>query len=139
MGVYERIKEMCKLRGVTVSELEAHVGLGKKTIYNWKTSAPSADKLQQVAKALDVTVDYLLGNVEVPNYAGHSYNMEGNLTVDAKMQNETPYGKVLQQLEMLHKKPRLGVLLSSSSKLDQKGIDAVIEIVERMNAEEENE
>lgn len=60
MNTYERIKELCKRKGMNVSDLEKQAGLGKKTTYNWATSKPSADSLQRVAQILDCSVEYLL-------------------------------------------------------------------------------
>ena len=56
----ERIKRICKLRGISVSELEKNSGLSPNSIYKWDESAPSITKVVRVADILGVTVDYLI-------------------------------------------------------------------------------
>lgn len=58
--MFDRIKALCKERGISISELEERTGLGKNTVYRWGTIMPSADKLSRVAKALGVTTEDLL-------------------------------------------------------------------------------
>lgn len=67
----ERIKELCKKRGITVSELENRVGFGKNSIYKWKTQSPKIETLQKVADYFNVSTDYLLGRTDNP-YVGIS-------------------------------------------------------------------
>lgn len=110
MDLLERIQALCDERGITVAELEREAGVAQRTIYKWGKQSPSAERLQLVADYLEVSVDYLLGRER------HEYDLIG-------------------QLEMLHKDPKLRVLLSSGSKLDSKGIDAVLNIIEQMNKE----
>lgn len=110
MSLVTRIKELCKDRSLSLQSLESETGLGTNTIYKWDKAYPSADKLQSVADFFDVSVDYLLGR-------------------------ERGDGDMTDQLEMLHKNPKLRVLLSSGSKLDSKGIEAVINIIDQMNKE----
>lgn len=62
----ERIKELCKKRGITVSELENRVGFGKNSIYKWKTQSPKIETLQKVAEYFEVSTDYLLGRTDNP-------------------------------------------------------------------------
>lgn len=62
----ERIKELCKKRGITVSELENRVGFGKNSIYKWKTQSPKIETLQKVAEYFQVSTDYLLGRTDNP-------------------------------------------------------------------------
>ncbi|MBC2819926.1 XRE family transcriptional regulator [Enterococcus faecalis] len=68
MMLFDRVKELCKKRGISISELEDNVGFGKNTIYKWKNQSPKAETLQKVADYFDVSVDYLLGRTEKKNY-----------------------------------------------------------------------
>ena len=61
MNIVDRIKQLCKSRGITVSRLEEDLSFGKNSLYRWKTLNPSADKLQKVADYFNVSTDYLLG------------------------------------------------------------------------------
>ncbi|HHX0240993.1 TPA: helix-turn-helix domain-containing protein [Enterococcus faecalis] len=66
--LFDRVKELCKKRGISISELEDNVGFGKNTIYKWKNQSPKAETLQKVADYFDVSVDYLLGRTEKKKY-----------------------------------------------------------------------
>ena len=56
----DRIKELCKARRITVSDLEEAVGAGKGSIYGWDRSSPSVGKVCAVADYFGVTVDYIV-------------------------------------------------------------------------------
>ena len=64
--IAERIKNMSKIRNVSVRTLLADVGLGFNTMSNMKTSMPKADNLARIADYLDCSVDYLLGRTDNP-------------------------------------------------------------------------
>lgn len=55
----QRIKELCKDKGITVAELERKCGIGNGIIARWKTSKPSYERLAKVASALETSVEYL--------------------------------------------------------------------------------
>ena len=58
--VYEKIKELCNKKGISICALEKTAGLGNGTIHSWRTCSPTIDKLQTVAKVLGVKVSKLL-------------------------------------------------------------------------------
>ena len=61
MGTYERIKDLCKSKGIAITVLEQKLGFGRGTIGKWKKdNNPSASKLRAVAEYLDVDEKYLL-------------------------------------------------------------------------------
>lgn len=55
----QRIRELCKQKGITIAELERRCGIGNGIIARWEKSKPSYDRLLKVAEELDSTVDYL--------------------------------------------------------------------------------
>ena len=55
----EKIRAICKQRGITVRELEQRAGLFN-AIYRWDENRPSVDRVKAVADVLGVTVDDLL-------------------------------------------------------------------------------
>ncbi|MFT8515068.1 helix-turn-helix domain-containing protein [Schleiferilactobacillus harbinensis] len=67
MTTFERIKELAKNQGLSLAQLNDKAGLGKNSIYHWRTKTPSTDSLQAVADVLHVSVDYLLGNTDDPS------------------------------------------------------------------------
>lgn len=58
--IYDRIKNICDMKDMPISELERKADLGGGTIRRWSNSVPSADKLQRTAKILGVSMAYLL-------------------------------------------------------------------------------
>jgi len=71
LGV-ERIRELAKKNGVSVNKmLVSDLKLSKSVVDNMlKGSVPSADKLEAIARYLDVSTDYLLGRTDDPTPMG---------------------------------------------------------------------
>ncbi|MDR7812037.1 MULTISPECIES: helix-turn-helix domain-containing protein [Lacrimispora] len=59
MSLKERIRELCKINGISIPNLESELGFGSGTISKWDKSAPSVDKLQKIAERFDVSMDFL--------------------------------------------------------------------------------
>lgn len=64
MSTLERIKNLCKSRGISVKILEEKLDLPNNTIYQWKTRTPGTDRLEMVADYFKVSIDYLLGRTD---------------------------------------------------------------------------
>lgn len=60
MTVFERIEEEIEKQGITRSELSRRANVGESTLRAWKTTEPKARMLYDVAKALGVSLEYLL-------------------------------------------------------------------------------
>ena len=58
--VYEKIKEICDKKKISISALEKMAGLGNGTIGGWRTKSPTLDNLQAVANALGVKINKLI-------------------------------------------------------------------------------
>lgn len=58
--LYDKIKEICKEKGLTVASVEKEAGLSNGVISKWNRSSPTVDNLQAVAKVLKVKVDKLI-------------------------------------------------------------------------------
>lgn len=61
----EKIRELRKRKGLTLDQLATATGSSKSYIWeleNKDPPRPSAEKITRIADALEVTVDYLLGN-----------------------------------------------------------------------------
>jgi len=64
MTTFERIRNLCKGRDISINDLENALGYSKNTLYRLKTQTPGADKLEAIADYFDVSTDYLLGRTE---------------------------------------------------------------------------
>ncbi len=60
----DRINELAKKMGVSISSIEKTVGLSNGIIGKWRKQSPSCDKLKLVADYLNVSIDYLLTGKE---------------------------------------------------------------------------
>lgn len=58
--VATKIRELCRERGMTVSELERKAGIANGVIRRWDELYPNARPLKAAADVLGVTVDELL-------------------------------------------------------------------------------
>lgn len=58
--LYDKIKEICKDKGVSVASVEKKAGLKSGAISKWNASSPTVKNIQAVAKALKVNVNKLL-------------------------------------------------------------------------------
>ena len=65
--LYQRIKELCKQRDITLSELAKAVGVSDTVFRTWKESSPSIDKVRRIAEYFHVSTDYLIGITDIPD------------------------------------------------------------------------
>lgn len=56
----ERIKQLCKQKGMTIASLERICGFGNGSISKWNKHRPADFKIEAVAEALGTTKQYLL-------------------------------------------------------------------------------
>ncbi len=61
MNPYEKIKELTKLQGISVRELEMRLGYSNGYFSKWKKVSPNSEGLSKVADYFGVSIDYLLG------------------------------------------------------------------------------
>lgn len=58
--IYDKIKEICRAKGISVAAVEKEAGLSNGAIGKWNTCSPTVDKLQAVAKVLNCSANDLL-------------------------------------------------------------------------------
>ena len=68
----ERIRELCEEQGKTLFSLEKECGFGNGTINKWDKNSPSVSRAWAVAKALNTTVSYLIGETDTKNPASET-------------------------------------------------------------------
>lgn len=61
MSIFEKVKELCNSRGITIPQLEKSLGFGNRAIYKWQTTSPSIEKIMAVANFFNISVDELIG------------------------------------------------------------------------------
>ncbi|MBQ8279705.1 MAG: helix-turn-helix transcriptional regulator [Roseburia sp.] len=58
--IYDKIKEVCKAKGLSVTQVEKQANLSTGAISKWNESSPTVENLKAVADVLGTTVDELL-------------------------------------------------------------------------------
>lgn len=69
MTTFEIVKNLAEKQKISIVELEEKLGFSRNSLYAWKKSKPSVDKLQAVADYFHVSTDYLLGRTDNPKIA----------------------------------------------------------------------
>ena len=64
----ERIKQLCREKGITIRKVETDLGLSNGYISKLDASDPSATKIQAIAAYLDTTIDYLINGIAPDHY-----------------------------------------------------------------------
>lgn len=111
-STFERIKELAKIRGVSLIALEEKLNLSRNSIYTIKTKKPSAERLQLIADYFNVSTDYLLGRTDNPKIAKDDDTIAGYTQLDIT--------KMAEQAMMYDGKPL--------SDKDKEAIQSIIEI-----------
>ena len=68
-SLFEKIKELCQKRGISINSLEETLGYSRNTIYSMKSKKPNAERLQEIADYFNVSTDCLLGRTDNPAIA----------------------------------------------------------------------
>lgn len=63
--MYQKIKELCDKRGITIAELEREAQIGNGAIKSWENCYPRLDNLAMVAKVLKVSISTLVRTVDI--------------------------------------------------------------------------
>jgi transcriptional regulator with XRE-family HTH domain len=64
MDLKERIKDLCNKQGISMNQLEQELGFGKGYISKLGKSTPNTAKIQQIAKRLNTSIEYLMNGVD---------------------------------------------------------------------------
>ena len=79
---FDRIKELCQKRGISLSKLEEALGYSRNTIYSMKTKKPNAERISEIADYFHVSTDYLLGRTDNPIIVGEKVTTADGRVVD---------------------------------------------------------
>ncbi len=85
---YDKYANLCKEKGISPSKAAEEIGINKASVTNWKKRGytPRAEILHRIADYFGVTVDYLLGKVDLPFL---SKDDKGLLDIDEYALTET--------------------------------------------------
>lgn len=74
--MYERLQELCKQRGTTITAVCEKVTGNKGNLRTWKKNYMRSDWLDEVASLLETSTDYILGRTDNPDA-----NMKNNIII----------------------------------------------------------
>ena len=60
LSVYEKVRDICYERHISIAELERRAGVSNGTIGSWKKGEPRLSTFKKVCKALRVDADSLM-------------------------------------------------------------------------------
>ena len=108
MTVFERIKEISDKRGLSLRTVATKAGLKSETaIYRYNQGVtPRKTTLMAIADVLGVSVDYLLGNDDTPEWANPKDTMDledflnGNLKVNMAYGGEDLTDEEIERLKV---------------------------------------
>ncbi|HJA92098.1 MAG TPA: helix-turn-helix domain-containing protein [Candidatus Eisenbergiella merdipullorum] len=104
MGLYERIRDIAKSKGFSVNRLEQELGFARSSISKFNRNTPSAEKIQQIADFLNVSVDYILNGKEVDEPKEQSLNVKDEKDIE-KILKQTEERLLSQEGLMFDGKP----------------------------------
>lgn len=115
--MYEIFEKLLRLRNVKVSDVRRATGIASSTFSDWKSGRymPKQDKLQKIADYFGVTIEYLMTGEE---------------------NEENPYylnEETRELAQFLFDHPGHRALFDASRKLSPEDLEAVIQIINRMN------
>lgn len=58
--LYDKVKEVCKAKGISVSAVEKELGLGSGTITKWNKVTPNVRNLKKIADFFGKPIEYFL-------------------------------------------------------------------------------
>lgn len=100
----EKIRELCRKQGTSLTKLEQQLGFGNGVIGRWGRSKPSYDRLEKVANALGVSVSDLTGegqkNSPPPEERGELTDMERKVLTLFRQVPESEWDNLLMAVEI---------------------------------------
>ncbi|QBX14624.1 Cro/CI family transcriptional regulator [Streptococcus phage Javan149] len=59
-AVFDRVRELCQTKKMSLNALEDELNLGKNSLYGLKKGNPNSKVLEKIADYFNVSIDYLL-------------------------------------------------------------------------------
>ncbi|MCL2232344.1 MAG: helix-turn-helix domain-containing protein [Treponema sp.] len=111
MGFKENLKSELAYKDMLVKELAAKTGISRHTLDNYlnvREHIPTLDSAVKIAKALEVSVEYLATGEETPHTHSHINQDTAKLIHDFNLLNENDRKIVMEHTQLLLKYRRKG-------------------------------
>lgn len=87
MLIYDRIKQLCKENGVTVTGTEATLGFARGSLCKIDKNKPSMDKVAKLADFLHTTTDYIMTGNSAGDLSSNSLTPKDERDIAKDMEN----------------------------------------------------
>lgn len=114
MSRYERIKELCKKKGVTITGLERELGFARGSLSKIDKNQPSADRLEKLSNYFGLPVDYFL-EVQKTGHDKEYYDDE-----------------TLEMAQALYDNPDLRALMKAAMSVNKDSISSLTQLLYTM-------
>lgn len=129
-GIVQRIKQLSKESGLSVTQALMQSGVGKDFVYNMtrekKPTKPSAEKISLLSQYFNVSENYLLHGKDDTIRV---YDEDDNIVV---LDDETR-----DLIDSLRKRPEMKILFSVSKKATKEDIIQAVKIIEALKDDKE--
>lgn len=134
--VANRIKELCKLKGSSVSKMLEVCNIRKSLIYDLekRNASPSIEVIRQIADYLNCSVDYLLGRTDSPTVSGNNIIQSSNV-INGNNGNHSPL--TVTETEKENNCKEIEVLLEKMPRSKQ--LRAIADVLDLLEEEYINE
>lgn len=119
--LYEKIRKLCKEKGVTVTEVERELGFGRGSLSKIDKHKPSNEKIKTIADYFGISQDELTG-VQTIAPQEYYYDLE-----------------TMKLAEALHNNKELRVLFDAAQDISSDDLFLVYGIVKRMKRTNKDE
>lgn len=119
--LYEKIRKLCKEKGVTVTEVERELGFGRGSLSKIDKHKPSNEKIKALADYFGISQDELTG-VQTDAPLVYYYDAE-----------------TMKLAEALHKNKELRVLFDAAQDISSDDLYFVYGLVQRMKKNNRDE
>lgn len=131
-----RIKQICKEKNVTISQLLEECKIRKSLIYDLEKRdyTPSVTIINVIADYLDVSVDYLLGRTDEPNGYNNISSIDTTVNgTQANIRNNDNFDDIKNILNHLSTATRFRAIADILDLLEEKYIKSEIEAEPKIN------
>ena len=129
MTPVERVKAICKERNIPISRLEKDCGFANAYISQIRSGTFRADRLDIIARYLNVTPQYLLYGTETTKDV---FEFQQKMNEEEKKPVQSEADELVETLQLLRDRPDLRAMLHAGAKTKPETVQKVTELFESM-------
>ena len=117
-SVYDRVKELCKKKHVTVSEMERDLGLTRGAAYKWTQSKPNAETIMKLSKYFSADPSYITDGEEEFKYKYYRAKKTGEM------------------VQMYFERPECRMLFDATKDMQPEDVEKVVAMIKVFKGED---